>query len=197
MNEPGPLDDRREELLARYRAGALSEAERAAFEREALGDDALAEALYSELSLDAIGRGAKARPRVVPLFVRVALPIAACVVLVSVWALSRRAEAPTPGSDTTVRGAGEMRAIAPLGTLVAPPESLAWTAAVGAESYRVELHALSGATLGSLVTRDTAVAIASLTTPAPDSATWRVVPLGPDGLDLPARARGEYRVRPR
>lgn len=51
---PGP---QQEERLARYRAGAMPASERAAFEREALADDALAEALYSEESLEAqIGR---------------------------------------------------------------------------------------------------------------------------------------------
>ncbi|MFN8588202.1 MAG: hypothetical protein U0704_10430 [Candidatus Eisenbacteria bacterium] len=197
MNAPGPLDDRSEELLARYRAGAMTAAERAAFEREALADDALSEALYSELALDGFRRGGRPKARVVPLFVRVVLPIAACVALVSVWALSRRGEPVVPPAGDTVRGAGELRALAPLGTLAAAPESLVWSTAAGADAYRVELFAPSGRTLGSTVTRDTAVAIATLVRTAPDSAYWRVVPLGPDGLDLPAKARGTYRVRPR
>lgn len=195
MNMPGPLDERREALLARYRSGALSPAERTEFEREALADDALAEALYSETLLDGVRRDAAPKARIVPLFVRVALPIAACVTLVSVWALVRRGGTPAPGPDTTVRGAGELRAIAPVGILEALPESLTWTSASGAQSYRVELHALDGRTLGVLATRDTAIALAALVGMAPDSAAWRVVPMGPDGLDLPGRAHGEYRVR--
>lgn len=197
MTAPGPLDERRETLLARYRAGVLSASERDAFEREALADDALSEALYSESALDGLRRHARPKSRIVPLFVRVALPVAACVALVSVWALSRRGGAPASGPDATVRGAGTLRAIAPVGVLAAEPESLCWTSAPGAQSYRVELHALDGTTLGSLVTRDTAVAITALAGAAPDSATWRVVPLGADGLDLPGKARGEYRVRTR
>jgi hypothetical protein len=62
MNGPGQrLSPEQEERLARYRAGAMSEAERAAFEREVLASDALSGELYAEGSLDSVRASDPAR----------------------------------------------------------------------------------------------------------------------------------------
>lgn len=191
MSALPPLDDLREQQLARYRAGAMSASEREAFETQALADDTLAEALYSELSLDAVRRApAASRFR----WWYAALPVAASLVAVSAW-MALRAPAPRLAPDEgTVRGAGAMRALEPAGDLAAPPESLRWTSAAGAQSYRVELLDENGAVAGVLVTADTVAAATALRSPVPAAARWRVTAIGADGLDLGAKARGEWRV---
>lgn len=194
MNALPPLDDVREQQLARYRAGAMSASERAAFETQALADDALAEALYSELSLDAIRR-APAAARFA--WWRVALPVAASLVAVSAWFLLRAPSTGPVPDDGTVRGSGAMRALEPAGDVAAAPDSLRWTSAAGAASYRVELLDEDGGVAGVLVTADTVAAVAALRSPVPAAARWRVTALGADGLELAAKAHAEWRVAPR
>lgn len=200
MNALPPLDDLREQRLARYRAGAMVEAERRAFEAEALADDALAEALYSELSLDAVRRepaASRAARDARFAWWRVALPVAASLVAASAWWLWRSpSTAPVP-DDGTVRGSGAMSALEPSGDVSAPPDSLRWTSAAGAASYRVELLDESGGAIGLLVTSDTVAAVASLRSPVPSAARWRVTAIGADGLDLAAKTHAEWRVLPR
>ncbi len=115
MKRPDELTAEQEERLARWRAGEMDAAERAAFERDVRGSDALAEAAYREAAFDALGepaaasapapraaaRAARAWPK---LAWRVALPVAAT--LLAVWML------PPAGASRRPRAAGTTRCAA-------------------------------------------------------------------------------------
>ena len=206
MNEHTPLPPGVEERLARYRAGDLTPDDRAAFEREVLADDALAEALYAELSLDAVSAreapAVPARPAITPLPpprrprrlpVHVLLPIAAALAVVSAVMLWRR-PAPVPGDS--VRGTAVLRVLEPIGSQSSPPAVFRWTHGAGADSYRLDLYdTASGRPLATRVTRDTVLAFSEVV-PAGTAlvASWRVTALGPDGLDLNATAGASFEL---
>ena len=205
MNRTRPLPEGAEERLARYRSGAMNPDDRAAFEREVLADEALAEALYGEIALDHVHHEATRSPgagrvplplttRTRHLPVHILLPIAATLLLVSGVVLWRR-NTPAPAGDW-VRGERSVRALEPNGALTAPPERFRWTNEPGATSYRVELYEVdTGAPIGSIVTRDTVVAFTEVTKQQGiTGASWRVTPIGPDGLDRKPASGATYYV---
>ena len=213
MNEADGLSPELEERLARYRAGGMDEPERAAFESEVLANDALAEALYREVSLDALlpheaqaraaapGPGptgvvqAHARRRgVLPLpLARLLLPVAAVLVAISsvvLWSGRHRPDAPL---DEALRGgSGALVLLEPAGSLDQPPRVFRWSRDPGAASYRVELYDAHARRLGTVVTADTVVALGALSRAPVAAGEWRVVALGADGLERAARARAAF-----
>lgn len=201
MSEPTPLTSEQEERLGRYRAGRMSEAERAAFEREVVASEALGEELFAEAVLDEVRAERAAveplplrRPR--PAVWSYALPVAAALIAVSVLMWSRRpgGEAPDQGG---LRGGMEApRLIEPSGPLSREPLVLRWTSSPLADRYRVELYDDAGNSLGTAVTRDTVVAIAALTARPVAAGEWRVVAILPSGLDGPRLGRAAFRVTP-
>jgi hypothetical protein len=211
MNEVLGLTPEQEEALARYRAGAMSAAERAAFEREALASDALSEALYAEVSLDLVrpaprpltaSAPAASRPMatVTPLPLRRSrsaarwlVPLAAGVIAVSALVLLRPRPSVTPGADV-LRGVASLSALEPVGNVTATPERFRWTSVPGATSYRVELFDLSGNSMGTAVSRDTTIGFGAVARAPLAAGEWRVTAIGPDGIDRDSRTRAAFRV---
>lgn len=197
MSEPTRLGPELEERLARYRAGALTAAEREAFEREVLGSDVLAEELYAELELDAVRT--TAAPAVVPLrpraaWPRLVVPAAAAVMIVAAlswWSLRTRV---APHDDTLRGDAVVPMLLEPVGALAVPPDVLRWNAAPTADRYRVDLYDPAGMRFGTVVTRDTVVAVRALTAERVTAGEWRVVPIDGRGLDGPVLGRATFRV---
>ncbi len=199
------LSPEAEERLARYRAGAMTTEERRAFEMAALADDTLAEALYFEEAWDAAltpaPRVADARPALARRGLgwwlpRVALPAAACVaVLAGLLHFAQQGRAP---QDDPLRGGGAgARPLAPVGDVTSRPEAFTWSKDAGAAAYRVDLFAPDGTRLATVVTADTTLAASALTPRPLGGGAWRVVPLGPDGLERAAEPRVPFRVESR
>ena len=199
MNEVPGLTPEQEERLALYRAGAMSAAERVAFEREALASDALSEALYAEVSLDLVRSDPRPMAKVTPLPVRRPsatrwlVPLAAVLIAVSVLLLLRPRPSVTPGVDV-LRGAASLSALEPVGNVSAPPERFRWTSVPGAASYRIELFDLSGNSMGTGISRDTTIAFGALAHAPLAAGEWRVTAIGPDGIDRDSRTRAAFRV---
>ncbi len=204
MKRPDELTAEQEERLARWRAGEMSEAERATFEREMLASDALSEAAYREAGFDAlvtpatapVRHPARARtPLAWPkLAWRVALPLAATVL--AVWLLPplmgpRGVRAPAAGDDR-LRGAdGGPALLAPVGSSDAAPARFVWTRDAGATNYRIEVFGPDGARVATGVTSDTTLDVGALDAPMPASGEWRVVPVAADGSErVPSERAG-------
>lgn len=202
MSERHALRPGDEERLARYRAGAMTAEERRAFEEAALGDDALAEALYLEEAWDAAmappPRVADARPALAARGLgwwlpRVALPAAACVAaLAGILHFEQARRAP---QEDPLRGGGAgARPLAPVEDVAAWPAAFTWSRDPGAASYRVDLFAPDGTRLATVVTAETTLAASALSAAPLDAGAWRVVPLDPDGLERPAAPRAAFRI---
>jgi hypothetical protein len=198
VSEPRPpLSADQEERLARYRAGTLSAAEREAFEREVLASDALAEALYSEQSLESV-RVAPARPARAGHLLAVAAAVVAMTAVALLW--PRGGHDRPPGTGETLRGGGDSGAAVPLeprGDLSAPPTTFRWRSDPGAESYRIELFGADGRRLATAVAGETTFSAASLAADTLRAGSWRVVPVGPDGLERPSSPAVRFQTRPR
>lgn len=207
------LTPEQEELLARYRAGAMPADERAAFERQVVASEALSEALYAEVSLDALDAEARETARVLDArpalaarsrrgwswgVTRVLLPAAAALIVVAgIFRLAGPPRGAHPAPDT-VRGAEALAApLEPVGELAAPPQRFVWSRDAGAESYRVDLYALDGSVIGTSVTRDTTMDFAALSPAEVAAGEWQVVPLDADGLERPATPRAAFHTRGR
>lgn len=205
------LTPEQEERLARYRAGAMTADERAAFERQVVASEALSEALYAEVSLDALAVEAReparvpgARPALVLRprrdwswgVTRILLPAAAVLIVIAgVFRLTGR-ERGAPAVPDIVRGAESLaEPLEPVGELAAPPQRFTWTRDPGAESYRVDLYAPDGSVIGTYVTRDTTLGYSALSPAAVAAGEWQVVPLDTDGLERPATPRTAFRTR--
>jgi hypothetical protein len=186
----------------------MSEADRAAFEREALDSPALSEALYSELALDSAripgvqrGQGSRGpQPFAAaapghPRWVFTVLPAAAVLALVAatgIW-LSRPHE--TPGPADVLRGApSEPRLLSPAGGIAHPPTEFRWNLVPGADRYRVELFDAAGHTLGAAVTAETSLAVGLLARRAPEAGEWRVFPIDASGREGSPLPRTAFRV---
>jgi hypothetical protein len=196
-----------EERLARYRAGAMSAAQRAEFEREILASEALSEALYGETSLDAVAAEVREeagatrpvgviRPRRswTWALTRVALPAAAALaVLAGVYRWAGHGARPT---DDLVRGAGAAALpLSPRGAIASVPQRFVWTRDPGAQSYRVDLYTPDGILHVTATTSDTTHGVAALA-PAPFTAgEWQVVPIDADGMERPAAPRAAFHTR--
>lgn len=217
MTESKALSPEQEERLARYRAGAMSDDERAAFEWEALSSDALAEALYGEISLDAVAagatkpEGARERPLAVPApdvhpkrrsrGLGRWLPLAASLLFVmgiAIWTGKTQFGRPrgvrVPGGEGLRGGAPALSVIEPVGDLPAAPRRFRWTRDPGAASYRVELFDPGSRRIGVAVTTDTTLALEALTHESIVSGQWRVVAIGADGLERPRHVRAVFHV---
>lgn len=201
MTRPADLSPADEERLARYRAGAMPPAEREAFERDALADEALSEAIYREASFDALGgaaapRGATITPlpparmhgpgrrRALQAGARLAIAAGAAVVIgVTLWHARTRDSGPTPDVDA-VRGVGSaVHVVEPAGPGDERPTRFTWTRDPQAESYRIEWLDAAGVPVTSRMTSDTTLVVESLGVALPESGSWRVVPIGADGLE--------------
>lgn len=178
MMPPGALSPEQEERLARYRAQAMPAAEREAFEREVLANDALAEALYSEQLLDAatsVRRGAGLRrPRGGRFAWARALAAASVVVVAGIFVL--RSRAPESDGDST-RGSR-------VGTASARADRVSWGSVAGAARYRLTLVSAAGQALADTVVADTSLA-RGFVARDPRVAAWYVTPLTEDGVELP------------
>jgi hypothetical protein len=189
-----PLTHAEEERLARYRAGTMTPEARGAFEREILADDALSEALYSELALDAVGP-----PRRRP--ATFWLPIAAAVLALSAVALlwprpAHRAPAGAPATEILRGDPGAMAApLEPIGTLDRMPATFRWARDRGAEAYRLEIYGPDGEMVLGAMIRDTTITWQALGLDSLASGTWRVVPLAATGAERAARAPVSFEVR--
>lgn len=198
MSAGDRLTPEQEEQLGRYRAGALPAAEREAFEREVLADPDLAEALYSELSLDAV---ATARPgRVVPLHggmpPRAWAAVAAVAAVLVLAVLLPRAwrSAPSPGPDAMRGSGGGVALLSPVGEVPESPHGFRWRAVAGAADYRLEWFDAAGARLGTRLVADTALVPGG---PLPAAGEWALTPLTPEGLPAAAPARARWSSRRR
>ncbi|MGH7740986.1 MAG: hypothetical protein ACRENS_03075 [Candidatus Eiseniibacteriota bacterium] len=218
MSEPGGLTPQHEERLARYRAGAMGDSERAAFEGEALADDALFEALYREGALDALlpigatapqasasrAESAKREKRVRERRTwwgmrgsQWAWSISMGVVIGAAFSLLVvRRPSVRPGTETLRGGQTSLILLEPVGPVSAAPGRFRWTRQAGAASYRVELFDRRGTRLGTVVTADTSLSVEAFTTTRPREGQWRVVPLGADGLDRHLAVRAVFEVAP-
>lgn len=177
MSPMEPLSPREEERLARYRASAMAERERAEFEREVLESDALAEALYGEQSLDAVRSSSRAaRPAVRPAW---AAWVAAAAGLAFVAYLGVRLMS-GPGPDLTRGGPSAS------GLPEARVGILTWPRIPGATQYRVSLLDASGQRIDAPVVSDTSLRL-PVPLPGQDAAAaFFVTPLSEDGIELPA-----------
>lgn len=186
-DSPLPLDDLTAEKLARYRAGLLAPAERAAFEREALDRPELAEALYADLALGAVlaARGA-ARP-VRPARRWLAPALAAVLLAVAggaLWWPARR-DGPAP----VRRGVPPaLRLIAPADGAASAPARFTWSRDPGASEYRLEVFDAEGRRRFTQVVRDTTCDAAALGAAPPAAGWWTVTPLDAAGAERPAPA---------
>ena len=222
MSEPRELTPVQEERLARYRAGAMGDDERATFEREAVRDEALLEALYVEESLDALAADARGEreapgPPALPMPVRDArpaiaerarrrwtrlagalLPAAAAIVLaVGVFRWAGRERRGTTGDDVVRGGGVAAQPLEPTGDLAGTPARFVWSRDPGAQSYRVELFDAQGAVIATVVTADTTLAVEALTPSPPAAGEWKVTPLDADGIERPAAPAAAFRPRGR
>ena len=181
------LDAAAEERLSRYLAGTMSPAERADFERAALDDDRLAEALYAHAALADAAAARRSRLTLAPAL-RVALPLAA--VLIAVVAVFRQRP------ERTVRGVpGAVRALAPVGD---GPRTTAfrWSRVDGALHYRLEVMDAALRPIVVTITADTIVAVAPDDTLASlRDGVWTVTPIDSAGHEL--RSSGAIRFRAR
>ncbi len=177
-----PIDGTRAETLGRYRAGRLSPAEREAFERELLADDALASALYEDESLDALVRR---RPRVrAPLPALAAAAVLVLAVGLTWWNVARH---PGPAREPVLRGEpAAVRLLEPAAGGAAAPVRFVWTRDPLAASYRFELSDAGGHLVATRMLPDTVLDAADLDAPAPASGSWTVVPIAADGHERPA-----------
>jgi hypothetical protein len=181
------LDAAAAERLTRYLAGTMTPGERIEFERAALDDDRLAEALYGHAALADAAAARRSRWTLTPAL-RVALPLAA--VLIAVFAVTRQRP------DTTVRGvAGAVRALAPVGD-GPEPTAFRWTRVDGALHYRLEVTDTALRPIVVTITADTFVAVAPDDTLASLRAgVWTVTPIDSAGREL--RSSGAIRFRAR
>lgn len=192
-DERATLTEAQAERLGRYRARGLAPAEREAFERKALADDALAAALYEDEALEAL-----VRPRrpAAPRWRELALAATFLAVFGAAWWWQAGREAPAPGPVR--RGAASaVRLLEPLGAIAGPPARFAWTSDPGAAGYRFELSDAEGRVVATRLVPDTALAAASLGAPLPAAGTWGVVPIAPDGAERPAPPLARFTVAPR
>jgi hypothetical protein len=174
------------ERLERYLAGGMDPAERAGFEREALGSADLCEILYQDAALQhrfaatATGPPRALQGRVVRGPWRawwVAFPAAAALAVL-VWFAARPPGAGGPGGALMRGGGAPVHLIFPVGEMSAQPDHFAWGAVPGAGSYRLEVFDAESRILLSRVTSDTSVSLEAGA--LPDSVVtgrWRVVPL--------------------
>lgn len=183
------------ELLARYAAGAMSDAERTAFEGRLLREDALAETLYADQSVVAAVRAARAKrarrtwPR--------ALPIAAAVAAIVGFVAFQDRLLPRRATLRGGEGADAVRLLEPAGDLAAVPSRFVWTRSSQASAYRVRVYDDALRLAGEAVTRDTILLRENI--PGLDrlgAGSWSVTPLDSSGLELPPSPITEFRLRP-
>lgn len=211
MSQTVELSPADEERLARYRSGAMSAAERESFERDAVTSAPLAEALYREASFDDIRAGAGSGATITPLprvrihgptprgrvWAGAGLALAACAAIVlgvSMWRTRPPVPGPAPGQDTIRGVVPGMRALAPAGDVASTPVAFVWTRDPRAESYRVEIFDESGTPVTTHLTADTTVSVERLGVTLPAAGTWRVTPIGSNGLERRATEAATWRV---
>ena len=129
------------------------------------------------------------------------LPLAVSLVFVmavALWSGRHRPAGPRgklPGGSEGLRGGvPTLVLLEPVGPIAEPPRQFRWTRDPDAASYRVELFDQDAKRIGLVTTRDTTLAIESLTHETISSGQWRVVPLGADGLELPRHVRAVFVV---
>lgn len=187
MNAPLPLSDEQQLQLARYRAGDLSESEREAFERDVLASDALSESLYSEQTLDLTmrdaGAASRGRPRPrrnwAPLVAAAALLVA---VIVAVQPWTHRADL------EGLRSNGSAIEL----TVSADGDWFTWSAVEGADAYRLVIMDDSGIERAREVVSEPRLRVDDVVPGDLRRGQWRVVPLTPDGIELPASGLAEF-----
>ena len=208
---PGELTPEEAAELSAYLDGRTPPERRDELERKILASEHLADALYADVNLRATLEAYRAAPpaaprgRVVPMWARVALPLAAGVALLvlSPRLFGPRRAAEDSGFDGTPRfrsgtlsPAPAVRGLAPTGNVNGEPV-FAWTRDPAADGYRLELLGAAGQVVFSATTAETSLAVprASLPDPAAVSA-WRVVARRA-GADGAVSAATPLRLSPR
>ena len=178
MSPTEPLSPPEEERLARYRSGAMSEPERAEFERGILRSDALAEMLYSEQALDAI-RTERGASRLRPRYAGWAPWVAAAAGVALIGFLGVRMLA-GPAPDLTRGGSGPS----------SPPRAeagvLTWPQVPEATHYRVTLLDANGIQIDAPIVGDTSLVLPPPAAGQKPAVAYLVTPLNEDGIELPA-----------
>ena len=155
---PGPHPEPEE--LARIVNGEGAEADRLAVLEHALRCPTCGPELDL---LRAASEGSRAAHRQMPATRWLALA-AVAILVIGLGTLALRSRRMAPADDVMRGRAAAMSLIAPAnGASVAPPIHLAWHAADGAVSYRVELLSTTGELIGAWTTRDTTLEIADST----------------------------------
>jgi hypothetical protein len=190
-------DDR----MAAYLAGELPAEEARALEREILGEDAKAEALYGDGNVAAAidAAAASRRRKVVPLpwwrrtSVRIVLPLAAAALAAIVLLPSRE---PAPPGNETFRGKGA-RLLSPVGDVDAVPSRFTWTRDAGAAMYRLELYDLDARLRFRVTTAETTAVLPAeaLSGESFETGYWKIVPMNEAGVERPGPPPASIRVR--
>lgn len=199
MNDRAKQEDR----LARYLAKGMEPAELDAFEQELLESPDLAAELYALQGVDValrsqrsprVGRRVAPRRSRASLLLRWAAPLAAVLALAMFapkWLdPDTRVEAPV------FRGEPVVLTLEPFGPVDTPPTQFRWSSLDGAVEYRFELHDLEETVVWTHTTQDTTVRLpeASWRDAIAEGGMWRVVPLDPNGVELPASSPGWFTV---
>ncbi len=189
--ERSGLTPQQEERLIGYFSGTLSSEERKEFEAEALSDDRLAHAIYSEQLLASplvaeaeshpsprsSASSRPARPNRGWRFPRVWWPIAlgATAALAFLVLQGPREDAPIFRGDREVA-----TPLAPRGLLPSLPDRFIWTRVPDATGYRVRVYNSDARVVGDAATVDTfLVAGGWIDLDALRTATWTVTPEAP------------------
>ena len=196
----------REDQLAEYRAGRMSEEERHAFDREILADAALADALYGDVNLavaiEEVGSSAQRRVVAVPRWwqrrsVRIVVPLAAAAVALLVLLPPAR-DPGTPPGEETFRGAESIaRILRPVGDLDEVPSRFVWTRDPDAAMYRLELYDTTARLLYRSTTSDTTVVLpeGALSEDGFEEGYWKVIPMSDAGVERPGPPPASIRLR--
>ncbi len=151
-----------------------------AFETEILQSDSLAEALYSELSMDAvrakIADAGDIRERTRRGWDRRSI-VAAAAIIAILGLLGVRDRLPTPADDLVRSGSSGPKLV------IQSDSRVTWPRIEGASHYRVEVSDPHGVSLRTWVVAETTSHLDS--TGLEQAASLTVTPLTPDGIELP------------
>jgi len=207
MNDAKPpdLDPAREETLARYLAGDMTPEERANFERAALDDPGLFEAVYATSALGESVPPVTVTPDAV-VFPRssvgrrrrrgwwtMGLPAAAALLIaVALWSIRPSVRE----SGDVLRGSrGRVEVIEPRGDLKGPPRHFVWKPVAGATGYRVEVLDASAHEILLAMTPDPVLDLEEGSLPDTlRTGVWRVVALDAARAEIASSAPAVFHV---